>query len=289
MTPDQYCQTKTRQSGSSFSFSFLFLDESQRRAMNALYAFCREVDDIVDECHDHNIAQTKLNWWKNEINQLFIGRPQHPVGQALLPLLAAYPLKEQHMLDVIDGMEMDLSKTRYETFSELEQYCYRAAGVVGLLSTEIFTYQHPATSEYAVELGLALQLTNILRDVKEDAERNRIYLPLDELRQFAVTEQDILNGTDSEQTRQLFAHQAKRAQHYYQSAISKLPEEDRYAQRSALIMAEIYHQLLEQIIQQNYPVLKRRVSLSPWKKLWLAWRTARREQKRHNQRRKHTA
>lgn len=281
MTPDQYCQDKTLKSGSSFYYSFLFLPEQQRRAMYALYAFCREVDDVVDECREPALAQIKLAWWREEIQRCFRGQAQHPVGLALQGLRRDFALPEDYFQDIIDGMQMDLEQTRYSDFDELGLYCYRVAGVVGLLSTEIFGYEDPSTPNYASELGLAFQLTNILRDIHEDARRDRIYLPQIELRQFGVSEDDILQARDTENSRELFAFQASRALRYYDRALERLPALERNRQRSALIMARIYRATLQKIIDQDYPVLHTRVSLSPWKKLWLAWGTARREARHH--------
>jgi len=280
MTPDQYCQQKAASSGSSFYSSFRFLPVLKRRAITALYAFCREVDDVVDECHDPAIAQTTLNWWRQEVANLYAGYPQHPVTRALLPLLDEFDLAQEYLLEIIDGMEMDLLITRYPSFKELSLYCYRAASVVGLLSAEIFGYQDRRTLKYAHDLGMAFQLTNILRDVREDAQRGRVYLPEDELQQFGVSVQDLHQPISSDNTRALFQHQADRAREYYHKAINQLPEQDRYAQRSGLMMAEIYQTLLEEIAADGFRVLEHRIQLPPLRKLWLAWRTARREKQR---------
>ena len=283
MTPDQYCQDKTLKSGSSFYYSFLFLPEQQRRAMHALYAFCREVDDVVDECSDPTLARIKLQWWRDEVERSYAQQAQHPVGQALQALLSQFDLAREYFLEVIDGMEMDLERNRYADFSELGLYCYRVAGVVGLLSTEIFGYEDRKTPRYATDLGLAFQLTNILRDIPEDARRDRIYLPQDELLRFGVTEHDILTGQENDNMRILFAFQAQRALAYYDSALDKLPALERNRQKAALIMARIYRETLQCIIDEAYPVMRKRVTLSPWKKLWLAWRTARQETHRHQE------
>lgn len=283
MTPEQYCQEKTAKSGSSFYYSFLFLPESQRKAIIAFYAFCREVDDIVDEGLEPDVARKKLDWWREEISRLFAGSPQHPVGQALLPALEEFDLAEEYFREIIDGMQMDLDYDAYPTFTELSLYCYRAAGVVGLIAAEIFGYQDRETLRYANDLGLALQLTNILRDVHEDAVRGRVYIPLDEIEKFKVKPEEFQHSQTSDRARELFAFQAKRAQDYYDRAFSRLPESDRYAQRSGIIMGTIYHKVLEQIQTQDYRVLEGRISLSPWNKLWTAWKTARQEHKRHHQ------
>jgi len=285
MTPDEYCQNITAKSGSSFYYSFMFLPELKRRAITALYAFCREVDDVVDdvvdECKDEAIALTKLNWWRGEISQLFSGQPQHPVTQALQPLLKEFNLAEKHLIEIIDGMEMDLTISRYQTFTDLSLYCYRAASVVGLLSAEIFGFKNPATLQYAQDLGMAFQLTNILRDVREDADRGRIYIPLDELERFNVSIQDLTHPLTSDAVKALFSHQANRAKEYYTKAFNELPEEDRFSQRTGLIMAEIYQSILNEIESDGFKVLEHRIKLSASRKLWLAWRQSRREKKRY--------
>ncbi len=277
MTPDEYCQEKTQQSGSSFYYSFLFLDDSQRQAMTALYAYCREVDDVVDECSDSSVAASKLNWWRQEIHHLFQGKPSHPVTQALAIALKQYPLQQKHFLELISGMEMDLRLQVYPTFSELSLYCYRVAGVVGLLTIEILGYKEDSTKEYAKYMGTSLQLINILRDVQEDAQRGRIYLPQDELQKFGVSTEMLLDNKNSKETLDLFAYQAKRANEYYDKAFESLATEDRYSQRMGIIMAEIYYALLKKIKAKGYPVLESRVSVCKLKKLWIAWTTARRE------------
>ncbi|WP_198265566.1 presqualene diphosphate synthase HpnD [sulfur-oxidizing endosymbiont of Gigantopelta aegis] len=279
MTPDEYCQDKAQQSGSSFYYSFLFLNETQRQAMIALYAFCRVVDDIVDECTEPMIAANKLQWWREEVHHLFHDQPSHPVSLALKTSLKHFPLQEEYFQELISGMEMDLNDTQYANFEDLSVYCYRAAGVVGLLTIEILGYKGQSTPEYARNLGIALQLINILRDVKEDALRGRVYLPKDEMTEFAVTPEMLLNTENTPQTLALFAHQAQRAQHYYQKAFSQLNEKDRFSQRTGIIMAEIYYALLKKIQTKHFPVLKKRVSINKLKKLWIAWTTARREYK----------
>ncbi|MGD8559192.1 MAG: presqualene diphosphate synthase HpnD [Gammaproteobacteria bacterium] len=281
MTPDEYCQEKAASSGSSFYYSFLFLPPAQRKAITALYAFCREVDDIVDECSEPQIARVKLQWWRDTIRQTFAGDPQHPVQKALAEPINTFQLPLQHFLEIIDGMEMDLDHNRYATFKDLSLYCYRAASVVGLLAARIFGYQNPAVLDYAENLGMAFQLTNIIRDIKEDASRNRIYIPRDELQQFGVTEADILESQVNEAMTRLLKFQSERAKQYYDKAFHLLPEQDRYSQRSGLIMAAIYINTLQVIEKDNTRVLDGRISLTPIRKLWLAWTTARSEKKRH--------
>ena len=273
MTPDEYCQQKAAQSGSSFYYSFLFLPVNRRRAITALYAFCREVDDVVDECQDPQIAGTKLAWWRQELAKLYASQPEHPVTQALLPVLAEFDLPQEQLLEIIDGMAMDLQQTRYLDFKALSLYCYRVAGVVGLLAAEIFGYRQRKTQKYAHDLGMAFQLTNIIRDVGEDARRGRVYLPVDELKRFDVSVADILNARHSDNFRRLMEFQIERAEHYYEQAMSELPAADRKAQRPGLVMAAIYRTLLDEIKRDGCQVLTQHTSLTPIRKLWIAWRT----------------
>ncbi len=273
MTPDQYCQEKASASGSSFYYSFKFLPPDKRRAITSLYAFCREVDDVVDECSDENVARTTLNWWRTEVAAIYAGKPQHPVAQALVPLVKQFNLPQEHLLEIIDGMEMDLTQHTYPDFKALQLYCYRVASVVGLLAAEIFGYTDRKTLKYAHDLGIAFQLTNIIRDVGEDARRGRIYLPLDELVQFGVHTGDILNARETEEFHKLMQFQIERAQRFYQQALAQLPAADRKAQRTGLIMAAIYRVTLDEVVASGCHVLKERVSLTPLRKLWLAYKT----------------
>jgi phytoene synthase len=273
MSPDEFCQQKTVQSGSSFYYSFLFLEPERRRAITALYALCRELDDTVDNATDESVARIKLAWWRTEIATMYHGTPTHPVTQALQPHLATYKLQEQHVLAIVDGMEMDLNQTRYLDFAGLKNYCWHVAGVVGILSASIFGVTSPRTLEYAEKLGLAFQLTNIIRDVGEDARKGRIYLPVNELQQFGVTAADILNARHSDKFEALMKFQADRARGYYAEAMALLPKEDRRAQRPGLMMAAIYHTLLDEIERDHFHVLNQRISLTPLRKLWLAWKT----------------
>jgi len=272
MTPDQYCQDKAAASGSSFTSSFRFLPQDKRRAMTALYAYCREVDDVVDECSDANVARTTLNWWRHEVAAIYGGKPTHPVCQALVPVVRQFKLAQEHLQEIIDGMEMDLDQPRYADFKSLQLYCYRVASVVGLLSAEIFGYTDRQTLKYAHDLGIAFQLTNIIRDVGEDARRNRIYLPMDEMQQFGVTAADILNSRETENFQKLMTFQIERARRYYRQAFDHLPAVDRKAQRTGLIMAAIYQAVLDEVVTSGCHVLKERVSLTTRYKLWLAFK-----------------
>ena len=273
MTPEQYCQDKAAKSGSSFYYSFLFLPPERRAAITALYAFCREVDDVVDETPDPQIAATKLVWWRTELDRLYDGAPQHPVTQALLPAIRRFDLPKEHLQEVIDGMEMDLTQTRYLDFKALSLYCYRVAGVVGLMAAEIFGSTQRETQKYAHDLGMAFQLTNIIRDIGEDARRGRIYLPIEDLQKFGVTAADLLGGRYSDNFTALIEYQIARAEEYYDKAIAALPAEDRKSQRAGLIMAAIYRTLLAEIRREGGRVLHQRIALTPIRKLWIAWRT----------------
>ena len=273
MNPDDYCQQKAAASGSSFYYSFLFLPPERRRAITALYAFCREVDDVVDECQDPSIAAAKLVWWRMEVARLYDGTPEHPVTQALHALLPQFNLPQEQLLEIIDGMEMDLTQTRYLDFKGLSLYCYRVASVGGLLAAEIFGYTDRKTQKYAHDLGMAFQLTNIIRDVGEDARRGRIYLPVEDLQKFDVKAAEILNAQYSDNFRRLMEFQIARAEQYYDQAFANLPAVDRRAQRPGLVMAAIYRALLDEIRRDGCQVLTQRTSLTPLRKLWLAVKT----------------
>jgi phytoene synthase len=274
MDPYAYCESKVTQSGSSFAYSFRFLPAARRRAITALYAFCREVDDVVDEAAEPGVARMKLAWWRVEVAAMYGGTPQHPVTQALKAIVGEYALPREHFDAIIDGMAMDLEQNRYLDFATLERYCHRVAGVVGLLSAEIFGYTDPATRGYAHELGIAFQLTNIIRDVGEDARRGRIYVPQDELQRFGVAAADILGRKVTPGFQALMAFQVDRARAYHARALAALPARDRRAQRPGLMMAAIYRALLDEIERDGYRVLDRRISLTPLAKAWIAWKTS---------------
>ncbi|HXH55055.1 MAG TPA: presqualene diphosphate synthase HpnD [Gammaproteobacteria bacterium] len=272
---EEYCREKTAQSGSSFYYSFLFLPTEQKKAIMAVYAFCREVDDIVDECTDKEIAQKKLAWWHTEIDRVFTSQPEHPVGKAIAQIKDRFSLKKHLFEEILQGMNMDLSYQGYQTFEDLRLYCHCVASAPGLLAAEIFGYINPSTLEYAKNLGLAFQLVNIIRDVGEDANRGRIYLPEDELAQFSLTPQDILAKKYTQNFQNLMAYQATRARSYYEKALLALPEADKHHQRCGMIMAAIYFALLKEIEKLHFKVLNQRVCLTPLRKLWIAWKTQR--------------
>jgi phytoene synthase len=273
LTPEQYVQEKAAASGSSFYYAFLFLPPARRAAITAFYAFCRDVDDVADEVSDAGVAATKLAWWRGEIAASFSGHPTHPVMRALLPHCAAYGIEARHLLAVIEGCQMDLDQSRYLDFAGLARYCDLVAGVVGEVAANIFGRTHESTLAYAHRLGLAMQLTNIIRDVGDDARRGRIYLPMDELRQFDVKANELLERTYSDRFTALMAFQAARAQRCYDEALALLDEADRRAQKPGLMMANIYRSLLVEIEADGFQVLHQRVSLTPIRKLWIAMRT----------------
>jgi len=276
-SPQQYVQDKAAASGSSFYYAFLFLPPPRRAAITAFYAFCREVDDVVDETSDSGVAATKLAWWRQEVQSAFAGKPSHPVMKALMPLAEDYDIQPGHLLAVIEGCQIDLQQTRFLDYAGLQRYCHLVAGVVGEVAANIFGRTQPETTPYAHRLGLAMQLTNIIRDVGDDARRGRIYLPVSELQQFDVKAQEILKRDSpwgySDRFEALMRFQAERAHRLYDEAFALLPEADRRAQKPGLMMAHIYRTLLREIEADGFRVLHQRTSLTPLRKLWIAWRT----------------
>ena len=272
MTPQEYVQQKAAASGSSFYYAFLFLPAPRRAAITAFYAFCREVDDVVDDMIDPSLAQIKLAWWQREVGQAFAGNASHPVMKALVPLAAEFGIEQRHLLSVIEGCQMDLSQTRYLDYPALQRYCHLVAGIVGEVAARIFGQSEIQTTQYAHALGQALQLTNIIRDVGEDAGRGRIYLPVNELQQFDVKANEIVSRKHSDRFVALMEFQAKRAHAKYDEAFALLPQQDRQSQKPGLMMASIYRTLLQEIERDNFQVMHQRTSLTPLRKLWLAWK-----------------
>jgi phytoene synthase len=268
MTPIQYCYEKVKESKSNFTWTFYFISKNRRDALISLYAFCREIDDIVDNTIDLEVATAKINWWKNEINRLFHETPQHPVTKSLFNFIDTYELNEAYFLEMLDGMEMDLKFNRYESFKQLQLYCYRVAGVVGILCVKILGFKNQTTLKFAHDLGIALQLTNIVRDVGEDARKNRIYIPLDELHQFNVSEDDILKFQENKNVSNLLIYQIERAENFYKSAYEKIPKEDVNSQIPGLLMGKIYETLLLEI-KRDRPeqTLNHKVILPPFRKM----------------------
>jgi 15-cis-phytoene synthase len=281
MTPLEYCRQKAAASGSSFYYSFLFLPPDKRDAIMAFYAFCREVDDVVDEVSDPQLARIKLAWWRTEIDRLFANNHDdpatHPVALALAQTQAVTQVRNAQLMEIIAGMEMDLNQTRYPDWEALRVYCHRVAGVVGEVSAQIFGVADPATvqdtREYANTLGLALQMTNIIRDVGDDARRGRVYLPEDAMARHGISREDVLARKATPEFAALMQEQATHARSLYRNAVQKLAAVNVRHQRAGLIMGRIYRALLEEIAADNFPVLNQRTALTPLTKFWLAWKS----------------
>ena len=277
MTPDQYVNDKAQQSGSSFYYAFMFLPAPRRAAMTAFYAFCREVDDVVDEVSDPGVAATKLAWWRREVEQAFAGSPTHPVTKALMPHVDAYGVRVDHLLAVVAGCQIDLEQSRFLDYPGLVKYCDLVAGIVGEVASNIMGRTQAQTVTFAHRLGLAMQLTNIIRDVGEDARRGRIYLPISELQQFDVKAAEILKRKApwgySERFTALMKFQAERAHRLYDEALALLPQADRATQKPALMVGNIYRRLLREVEAAGFQVLHQRIALTPLRKMWIAART----------------
>ena len=271
-----YCRQKAAESHSSFLSGFRFLSVEKRNAITVLYAFCRELDDVVDGCTDPNVAQITLNWWRSDLEKVFNNEmPEHPVHQALKDIWASFDLPKNEFEALIDGMQMDLEQARYGSFDELKLYCHRVAGVVGCLIARILGFSNPKTLEYADKMGLALQLTNIIRDVGEDARQGRIYLPIEEMQKFDVPANVIMQCKPTDNFAKLMQFQVNRARETYREAMLLLPAEDKKSQKVGLIMAAIYYALLNEIDRdgaQNvltYKIAipsprKKRIALKTW-------------------------
>ena len=271
-----YCRQKAAESHSSFLSGFRFLSVEKRNAITVLYAFCRELDDVVDGCTDPNVAQITLNWWRSDLEKVFNNEmPEHPVHQALKDIRASFDLPKNEFEALIDGMQMDLEQARYGSFDELKLYCHRVAGVVGCLIARILGFSNPKTLEYADKMGLALQLTNIIRDVGEDARQGRIYLPIEEMQKFDVPANVIMQCKPTDNFAKLMQFQVDRARETYREAMLLLPTADKKSQKVGLIMAAIYYALLNEIDRdgaQNvltYKIAipsprKKRIALKTW-------------------------
>jgi 15-cis-phytoene synthase len=281
----QYCKEKAASSGSSFYYSFLFLPKNKQQAIMAVYAFCREVDDIVDNYKEKKIAENKLLWWKTEIDKIYTNHAEHPVGKALVEVVKEFDLPQSLFIQILDGMYMDLNYQGYQTFADLNLYCHCVASVVGLLAARIFGFSCDKTLEYAKNLGIAFQLVNIIRDVGEDARRGRIYIPEDELEKFSMSTDELLSLSIKNQDNfiELMKFQAARAREYYQKAVDLLPDQDRFSQKTGIIMAKIYFSILDEIEHSRFSVLRERVSITPLRKMWIAWKTNREEKQKQCQ------
>jgi phytoene synthase len=268
----QYVSRLTRKSRSNFFYAFLCLPRAQREALYAVYAFCRIVDDAVDLEPDRTEQRKTLARWREEIAQVYGGRPQHPAGERLQQAIATFPIPRAVLEEIIAGVEMDIDRTRYETFDELYPYCYRVASAVGLACIEIFGYRDPRARDYAVDLGIALQLTNILRDVQVDARAGRVYLPQEDLRRFGVTAEDLVGGRYTPQFVELMTFEAARARDYYARAWAALPPSDAPGLFAAEIMGWTYRALLRALEARQFRVFGQRVSLPTYTKLAIALR-----------------
>jgi phytoene synthase len=267
----------TRKSQSNFYYAFLALSEERRRGIYALYSFCRAVDDCVDE--EGGGGAAGLDRWEEELDRCYAGTAETELGRELAETVARFSIPRSALDDIVTGCRMDLTERRYPTFAALRLYCERVASAVGLASIEIFGYTNPRTREYAVELGLALQLTNILRDVAPDASRGRLYLPLEDLTRFGVGEEELLTVADPGAPRRpeigaLLAFEADRAREHYAVALERLPPEDRRAMLAAQIMGSIYRAILEELARRGYPIGGERVRLGRPRRAWIALRTA---------------
>jgi len=265
--------TLVRKSRSSFYYSFLFLPRPKRDAIYAVYALCRAVDDVADDAGDMEAKAERLKGWREELDRCYAGRPTHPITRALRDCLSRYPIPKGYFEELIAGVEMDLALTRYRTFADLTRYCYRVASVVGLICIEIFGYRREATKEYAINLGLALQLTNILRDLKTDGRRGRIYLPQEDLERFGYREDDLLHCRYTPGFLPLMRFEADRARDYFRRAAESLPSEDRKNMVAAEIMGRIYRETLEMIARKEFRVFEDRIALSRARKIRLALMT----------------
>ena len=258
--------------GSNFYYSFLFLPSSKRRAITNVYSFARILDDIVDNDPEGRDPMAELQYWRDEIELCYLGQPSTAFGEELMMTIDEFDLPKQPFMDLIEGMEMDIQWSSYQTFSDLREYCYRAASAVGLICIEIFGYDSPRTREYAVNLGLALQLTNILRDLREDAARGRTYIPLEDLERFGYSEQDLRANLYNTPFIDLMKYQHKRANYYFERAAATLPEQDRASLVAAEIMGSIYQELLEKIRDVQFDVFRNRVSVPKMQRLKIALR-----------------
>jgi phytoene synthase len=284
-----YCTLETKKSGSSFYYSFLFLSNDKKLAITSVYAFCREVDDIVDECSELHIAEQKLNFWKNELELIYNGKPSHPVAIALQHTVNRFQLPKLWFEEILQGMFMDLQYQGYQTLEDLDIYCHCVAGTVGKICASIFGYVHSQTLEYARELGIALQYINIIRDIGEDLRRNRVYLPEDFLKKYDISADNILQQqiTNKAQWLSMMTDFSKLAYFHYNTAMSHLNIEDRQNQVCGIIMGEIYLKTLRKIKKKKFAVLKQKINITPINKLWTAYITLRNEQKIYEQRYSH--
>jgi len=273
MTPDEYCQQKAVQSGSSFYYSFLFLPPQRRSAITALYAYCREVDDVVDECADAGVARTKLAWWRDEVGKLYAMHPQHPVTKALAPAIADYGIQQQHMLELIDGMAMDVAEDiRGPDLATLDLYCDRVASAVGRLSIRVFDMDEGPGFALARHLGRALQLTNILRDLDEDAAVGRLYLPHESLTEAGIASRDPIAVVADPAIDRACRSLARRAHEHYRAAEDVMRARPRGLLRTPRLMGAVYRRILATMEQVGWAAPRRRVRIGRARLLFIVLR-----------------
>ena len=260
-----------KKSKSSFYYAFNLLPNDKRDAMNTVYAFCRQTDDIIDEGDEANdLKYEKLRKWRIELQKAFAGSSEYILLNTLAKTILKFNIPVDPFFELIKGMEMDLKKNRYLTFQDLQEYCYRVASTVGLMCIEIFGYKHKSTKEFAVNLGIALQLTNILRDIKKDAEKGRIYLPQEDFKRFGYSEQELLSDTYNMNFRQMMEYEAKRAKEYFDKANRALNLDDKASMFAARAMQHIYERMLDKIIDADYDVFRKDIRVSKFEKVGIS-------------------
>lgn len=280
MSPQDYVAAKAAPRGSSLYYSIRYAPPANQPALRALFAYQREVTEIVRETQEHSVATAKLGWWREELERVFEGRAQHPVGQAMQrDLLPGRTLDWQPLSQVIEGVELDLNYGLYPSFRELADYCHRVGGSITGLAVELCGYRNPQTLRYAHDLGMALQLFTLLRRVRRDVDAGRLYMPEADMREAGVRQADLFGRRTTEPIRRLFELQAARTRDFFRHALEQLPAEDRYPQRSGVVLAQLYLTLLDELEADGFPLLERSIHLTPIRKFWLAWRTARRQRR----------
>lgn len=261
----------SKKSKSSFYYAFNLLPEEKRDAMNTVYAFCRKTDDIVDENSESaDVKYEKLRKWRLEFEKSFTGHSEFALLNKLGTTISNFNIPLDPFFELIKGMEMDLQKDRYKSFDDLQLYCYRVASTVGLMCIEIFGYKHPSTKQFAVDLGIALQLTNILRDISKDAKHGRIYLPQEDLEKFNYTESDIFSFNYNDNFRDLMVYETGRAKRYFESATAHLNLDDKKTMFAARAMQHIYYKILEKIIDKDYDVFNNEIKVNKIEKAGIA-------------------
>ena len=271
MSPEEYCRKKTLKSGTSFYYSFLFLDKDQKVAISALYSICRILDDIADNSKNIDISLSKLDWWKFEIDQTFKYKASHPATKCLQNFLKIFKFNPEYFFYLIEGMEMDLQNLRYNTFKQLEDYCFKVAGTVGMLSSSIFRCEESIIKSYAIKLSLSLQLINILRDINEDLNLGRFYYPQDELKKFKLSESDFRKKLEKNESLESFlSFQINKIESIYNESQILLPKSYKENQISSIIMGKIYIKILKKIKKNPMDALTKKIYISPLSKVLIS-------------------